>query len=73
MNKYKYFIWTNDDKHEENVLFSASLESAMEFFNNLYMEVHDLKRTNVERIELTEYEGETIMSYDTHMGVLHVK
>lgn len=71
MNKYKYFLWTNDDQHEENVLFAPSLDVAIEFLNNLYLQIHDERRSNVERIELTEYEGETLLSYDTHMGVLN--
>jgi len=71
VNKYKYFLWTNDDQHEENVLFAPSLDVAIEFLNNLYLQIHDERRSNVERIELTEYEGETLLSYDTHMGVLN--
>lgn len=73
VNKYKYFIWTNDDTSEENVLFSPSLDSAIEFFNELYMQVHADHRVNVERIELTEYEGESILAYDTHLGVTNGK
>ena len=73
VNKYKYFIWTNDDTSEENVLFSKTLEGAIDFFNNLYMQVHADRRENVERIELTEYEGETILAYDTHQGVINGK
>jgi hypothetical protein len=73
VTKYKYFIWTNDDKHEENTLFAASLDIAFDFINNLYMEVHSQKRTNVERIELTTYEGESLLTYETHMGVIYVK
>lgn len=71
VNKYKYFIWTNDDTSEENVLFSPSLEAAIEFFNNLYMQVHADRRSNVERIDLTEIDGEKILSYETHLGVIN--
>jgi hypothetical protein len=73
MNNYKYFIWTTDDQHEENELLAPSLDIAIEFFNKLYLEIHDEKRSNVERIELTEYEGESLLTYHTHMGVLYGK
>ena len=74
MNKYKYYILTNDDTSEENVLLSASLDIAMEFMSNLFMEVHLEGRTNVERIELREeLTGELIQAYDTHMEAINAK
>jgi hypothetical protein len=72
IQEYKYFIWTNDDTSEENVLFAPSLDVAMSFMNNLYLEIHAERRSNVERIDLVDLEGETIVSYQTHMGVLGV-
>jgi hypothetical protein len=71
LNKYKYFIWTDGEDSEENVLFAQTLEQAIEFFNKLYMDIHTERRSNVKRIDLTEYEGEIILSYETHMGVLN--
>ena len=72
MNTYKYYILTNDDTSEENILLSASLDIAIEFFNDLYMEVHLDGRINVERVELREDDtGELIYAYDTHMEAIN--
>lgn len=71
MNKYTYYIWTDQDSSEENVLFAQSLDGAIEFFNNLYMSIHADRRSEVRRIDLHEYEGERILSYDTHLEVLN--
>ena len=71
MTEYKYYVLTNDDTSEENVLFAPSLDIAIEFFNELYLSVHDEKRVNVERLELVGPDGENILTYDTHMGVLN--
>lgn len=72
MDKYKYFIWTNDDSSEENLLLAPTLDIAIEFFNDLYLQIHDERRSNVERIDLTDMEDNVLLSYDTHMGVLNV-
>lgn len=72
MSKYKYFIWTNDGTSEENTLFATTYDVAIEFFNDLYLQIHDQKRSNVERIDLTDMDDNVILSYETHMGVLNV-
>ena len=70
--EYKYYILTDDDTSEENVLFAPSHDVAIEFFNNLFMSVHMEGRTNVQRIELRDDMGELVQDYDTHMEVLNV-
>lgn len=70
--EYKYYILTDDDTSEENVLFAPSHDGAVEFFNNLFMSVHMDGRTNVQRIELRNDTGELVQEYDTHMEVLNV-
>lgn len=70
MNKYTYYIWTDQDSSEENVLFAQSLDKAIEFFNDLYMSIHSEGRSEVKRIDLHEHEGDRILSYETHLEVL---
>ena len=70
--EYKYYILTDDDTSEENVLFAPSHDVAIEFFNNLFMSVHMEGRTNVRRIELRDDMGELVQDYDTHMEVFNV-
>ena len=70
--EYKYYILTDDDTSEENVLFAPSHDVAVEFFNNLFMSVHMDGRTNVHLIELRNDMGELVQEYDTHMEVLNV-
>jgi len=72
LNQYKYFVWTNDDTSEENVLFAPTLDVAIEWFNNFYLEVHADGRSNVERIDLHDPDDEKILSYSTHTEVLNV-
>ena len=71
MNEYKYYILTNDDTSEENILFAGSLDIAIEFFNNLFLSIHAEGRNNVDRIELRGPDGDSILTYDTHMGAVH--
>ena len=73
MIEYKYYVLTNDDTSEENILFAGSLDIAIEFFNDLFLKVHDDKRSNVERLELVGPDGENILTYETHMGVINAK
>lgn len=73
MTEYKYYVLTNDDTSEENILFAGSLDIAIEFFNDLFLRVHDEKRGNVERLELVGPDGENILTYETHMGVINAK
>lgn len=70
--EYKYYILTDDDTSEENVLLAPSHDVAVEFFNNLFMTVHMEGRINVQRIELRDDTGELVQDYETHMEVLNV-
>lgn len=72
VNRYKYYVWTNDDTSEENELFASTRDIAIEWFNNLFLGVHAENRFNVTRIELCEMDGERILAYDTHMEVFDV-
>ena len=72
MNQYKYYVWTGDDTSEENELFASTRGIAIEWFNNFYLGIHAEGRTNVERVELADTDGEIILSYNTHTEVLNV-
>jgi hypothetical protein len=70
LQQYKYYIWTEGDDSEENVLFAQTLDHAIEFFNKLYLDIHSERRQNVVRIELIDSDGEQLLNYNTHMGVI---
>jgi len=70
--EYKYYILTDDETSEENVLLAPSHDVAVEFFNNLFRSVHMDGRTTVQRLELRDDRGEPVQEYDTHMEVLNV-
>lgn len=70
VDTYTLYVWTNDNTSEENVLMVQSREHAIEFFNDLFLQVHNERRTNVQSIELRCPHNELVAKYDTHFEVV---
>jgi hypothetical protein len=67
--KFEYFIY-RQESIDHSVLISGSRDEAIEFFNDLFMEIHYNNESDVVRIELREDNGDEMLSYDMHLEVV---